>query len=192
MAQYVLSKGGITPELNFSFAKFLVNNMVVHGFFDTRIFDRDQIVASQKPAHGKQEDPEKACINADLVQSEVNFGTVFGWVNKPVKVNVLHNQDPDRDGCYVHWCALRPSWQKGQERNKELTNQEKQAHRQPLAFGSRNDELGFFGQVRVPDQHILWKRDVAPEHGKREQKLTEIMHMIISHNTDQQILFAEV
>src|SRR4051794_19883604 len=116
---------------------------------------------------------------------------IEGWHYLPVPVEKLEYKEP-----YCHEpehskVALTGPRQQDEERDNNVTKQNRRAHPRPGPFKSVSKPDRLFRQVCVPDQQVLRESNVRPEDDHREQPLPEIMIVLHPDGVTENIVVAE-
>src|ERR1700751_2494514 len=101
--------------------------------------------------------------------------------NGHVSVNHVHADDPIRDRHQKLWTAFRELEQKIQERDEKSSDHQESAEYIPRFDVPPQKPLRFFGDVRVPYQHVLGKADISPENRESEKQLPHDVIVLFVH-----------
>src|SRR6516165_8792167 len=101
--------------------------------------------------------------------------------NDHINVKKVHAQHP-KGNCHEKLrAAFRKLEKEVKKGHEESPDDKKRVEDVPGFNVPEQKPFGFFRDVRVPDQHILSKADIAPEDGEGEQELPHDVIVLLVH-----------
>ena len=148
----------------------------VHLFecrFKLRIVNRNQRSFTQLP--GKEREPQTTKTNQrDHVQPDPCV-TGKRRHQHPQKIHHTHHEDHYRNYHELARIPFDAPRQQEQERRREMEYSDRDDKRAPAAVYALELPADLFRKIAGPDDQILRKREVRPEHDESQQQFPKIM-----------------
>ena len=137
--------------------------------------NRQNGAAAKLPDEAAEPQREYRTRQQHVKRTDRDAGGVKLGCDQPEQIDQPNDQDADDDDHENPGFAFHPPRQQQAERHGEMKDDERDADQPPTGVETVHVPCDFGRQVAGPDDQILRKGEVRPEHDERQQQVAEVV-----------------